>query len=408
MLVQYAVENYKSIKDEIVINFGVNKRFQNSPEIITGSDAPVPLYRCIGLIGPNASGKSNIIDSLFFAFTFILNTIKRNEASKINIEPFAFTDEKGPTSFEFIFYQKAVKYVYGFSINEDEVIDEYLMGYFTSKPKTLFNRTAGQKYEFKGNDVKIQEEISKKTNPNRLYMPVAAEWGYAPLKEVYDWFVFQSRQDVSYNINEIISVIIEDPERKKVFVDQLQKADFNIKDIYVVNQKIDQRSYDFMEKFIKDFLGENTEAEVPKTHSVVHVIHENQQGESFDIRLDEDSTGTEDYVKDLAELFYISKDGGLILEDELGKTFHTKLTEHYLNIVQSPFYNSGNAQMIFSSYNTKILNILNPDQIYLVDKDELTGATVVKLLDDYVIREKDNIELGYLKGRYGSLPFIRS
>lgn len=41
-----------------------------------------------------------------------------------------------------------------------------------------------------------------------------------------------------------------------------------------------------------------------------------------------------------------------------------------------------------------------------MDKDE-DGATYVKLLDDYLIREKDNIELGYLKGRYGAVPNIK-
>lgn len=35
------------------------------------------------------------------------------------------------------------------------------------------------------------------------------------------------------------------------------------------------------------------------------------------------------------------------------------------------------------------------------------GATYVKLLDDYLIREKDNIELGYLKGRYGAILGIK-
>lgn len=68
--------------------------------------------------------------------------------------------------------------------------------------------------------------------------------------------------------------------------------------------------------------------------------------------------------------------------------------------------NCGKAQLFFSTHDTKILNLLNPEQIYLVDKDE-DGATYVKLLDDYLIREKDNIELGYLKGRYGAVPNIK-
>ncbi len=50
--------------------------------------------------------------------------------------------------------------------------------------------------------------------------------------------------------------------------------------------------------------------------------------------------------------------------------------------------------------------MVNPDQIYLVDKDEM-GATIVKLLDDYDIGEDDDIELGYLNGRFGSVPYMK-
>ncbi len=42
----------------------------------------------------------------------------------------------------------------------------------------------------------------------------------------------------------------------------------------------------------------------------------------------------------------------------------------------------------------------------LIDKDD-EAATFVKLLDDYCIREKDNIELGYLKGRYGAIQYTK-
>ena len=73
---------------------------------------------------------------------------------------------------------------------------------------------------------------------------------------------------------------------------------------------------------------------------------------------------------------------------------------------RSKVVNPGQAQLFFTTHNTKILNMVNPDQVYLVDKDE-TGATVVKLLDDYLIQENDDIELGYLKGRYGGVPYMK-
>lgn len=407
MLVQYSIENYKSIKDEIILNFRVDKKYEEDKWAIREEGIP-PLYKCLGMIGPNASGKSNIMQSFLFALKFIINTIERKENAKIKIERFQFGEfcMEEPASFEFIFYQNKIKYVYGFSVNEDEVVEEYLLGYFSAKPKTLFERLERQHYEFRGNDVKLQKQIAEKTNANRLYMPVAAEWGYEPLKIVYDWFRFVSRQYEKFDISSMVEQILQKKERKDLLLSELQKADFNITDIYVKKQRMNDRTHDILQKILSEFAGEMGEAVVPDVSAVVRLVHENRKGEKLDIELDEDSAGTSVIVQNIVELFSLSENGGLMLEDELGKVYHTKLTQHFLEILKSDIVNCGNAQLLFTSHDTKILNLLNPDQIYLVDKNE-DGATCVKLLDDFAIRENENIELGYLKGRYGSVPYMK-
>lgn len=407
MLIQYSVENYKSIKDEITINFSVDKKYQDDNWSIKDEKKP-PLYKCMGLIGPNASGKTNIIRSFLFALRFIYNTIERRENSKIKIDRFRFDNNclEKPAFFEFIFYHNAIKYVYGFSVNENEVVEEYLMGYFSAKPKTLFERTEGQHYEFKGNDVKVQTEIAQKTNRNRLYMPVAAEWGYGPVKAAYEWFNLISRQYEDFDMNDMLEQIVQNEEQKERFITELQNADFNISDIYVKKQKIDEKAYDILHRLIKEFMGESEEPDLPDVRSVIHLVHKNENGESMDMSIDEDSAGTSKIVENIAELFFLSQDGGLILEDELGKVYHAKLTQHFLETLKSDRINQGNVQLLFTSHDTKILNMLNPDQIYLVDKGK-DGSTYVKLLDDFQIRETENIELGYLKGRYGSIPYMK-
>ena len=157
---------------------------------------------------------------------------------------------------------------------------------------------------------------------------------------------------------------------------------------------------------MKEFMGESEGPELPDVRSVIHLVHENGEGGLLDMSIDEDSAGTSKIVANIAELFFLSQSGGLILEDELGKVYHAKLTQHFLETVKSDRINQGNVQLLFTSHDTKILNMLNPDQIYLVDKGK-DGSTYVKLLDDFQIRETENIELGYLKGRYGSLPYMK-
>lgn len=407
MLVQYAVENYKSIKDEIIINYRVDDKYKNSKWAIEDEDLN-SLYSCIGLVGPNAAGKSNIVDSLVFSLRFIVNTIKRKDSSPINVTPFAFAEsyKDKPTTFEFIFYKEKVKYIYGFSVNSQEVLEEYLMGYFTSRAKTIFERSRNQQYKFKGNDEKIQKEIAKKTNANRLYMPVAAEWGYEPAKKVYEWFEFITRQYSKFNITFMIGEIIKNEERKKMLLSELKKADFNIKDIYIKNKKMNQKSLDFIEKLLGELLGENEEIDLSDETPLIRIVHENCDNQEFDVDLDEDSTGTRAIVSALAEFLYLSENGGLMLEDELGKTYHTKLTQHFLEMLRNRELNPGKLQLLFTTHNTQVLKILNPDQVYLVDKDDF-GGTVLTLLGDYAIKEEDDVELGYLKGRYGSVPYMK-
>ncbi len=411
MLIQYSVKNYKSIKDEIIINFTARGKNVDSDKLIN-NEIGSSLYRCIGLVGPNASGKSNIISSLFFALKFINSTIERKEKSKIKLEMFMLdknSREEG-SSFEFIFYENNIKYVYGFTIDTERVLEEYLLAYYSKKATTIFEREVSSvsEYNFRGNDVKVQNEISLKTNSNRLYLPVAAEWGYEKAKAPYKWFERMFRQYSDMNISQVIADIVKDDSQKNVLLEALSKADFNIKDIYVKNRKIEKQHRDAMVQFLTNMLGEGEVSEdiIPEDTPVIWVTHACKSGETFDIEMNNDSSGTHDIIDNIAEMLFINKEGGLFIEDELGRNYHTKLTKYFLELFNSNEVNYGKAQLFFSTHDTKILNLLNPEQIYLVDKDE-DGATYVKLLDDYLIREKDNVELGYLKGRYGAVPNIK-
>lgn len=424
MLIQYSVKNFKSIKDDVVINFSaIDKNVEPGRLVDCGSD-DYSIYRCIALVGPNASGKSNIIDSLFFALRFINMTIKRKESSSINVKMFMLDDESRNegASFEFIFVENNIKYVYGFTIDTKHVLEEYLLAYYTKKATTVFEREFKEnandeegespegksEYNFRGNDVKLQTEISNKTNENRLYLPVAAEWGYEKVKIPYKWFERMFKQYGNTSSREMTADIIKNEDLKQKLLQSLSKADFNIKDIYVKSKKIEKRQRDAFLQFIIQMLGEGEASEelVPEDTPVIWVTHCGENGQVFDIELDDDSAGTREIIYNTAELLFVNQCGGLFIEDELGKSYHTKLMEYFLKLFNTSDKDGGKAQLFFSTHDTRIFKMLNPEQIYLVDKD-LDGVTYVKLLDDYLIRDKDNIELGYLKGRYGAIPNIK-
>ncbi|SEQ64697.1 AAA family ATPase [Butyrivibrio sp. TB] len=410
MLIQYSVKNYKSIKDEVIINF--SSLVNETDEKVLVNEEKTRLYKTIGLIGPNASGKSNILDSLFFSIRFINLTIKRKESARINVEPFMLdsASRNDSTSFEYIFIEDGVKYVYGFSINSIQVMEEYLLAYYSQRPVTLFERksTRNEEYDFKEIDISIQSDISKKTNSNRLYLSVAAEWGYERVKPVYKWFERMFRQYSDMNTSKVIEQVLNDDDLKNILMESLSKADFNISDLFIKNRRLEKQQRDALATFFGQLMGESefVPESIPEDTPVICVTHKSACGEEYTLELTDDSSGTQDVINDIAQYLYLRDGGGLIIEDEMGRNYHTKLTEYYINLFNNDTRNKGKVQMIFSTHDSSVLNILSPEQVYLVDKDE-NGGTYVKLLDDYIIREKDNIELGYLKGRYGAIPNIK-
>lgn len=76
-----------------------------------------------------------------------------------------------------------------------------------------------------------------------------------------------------------------------------------------------------------------------------------------------------------------------------------------------PSHNPRNAQLIFTTHDTNLLgtivgeSALRRDQIWFTEKDE-GGATHLYPLTDFHPRKEENLERGYLQGRYGAVPFL--
>jgi hypothetical protein len=95
--------------------------------------------------------------------------------------------------------------------------------------------------------------------------------------------------------------------------------------------------------------------------------------------------------------------------DEFGSRLHTRASELILALFNNKETNPKGAQLILATHDTNLLNAkgLRRDQVWFTEKDE-GGATHLYPLTDISTRPGDNLEKGYLQGRYGAIPFAGS
>ena len=71
--------------------------------------------------------------------------------------------------------------------------------------------------------------------------------------------------------------------------------------------------------------------------------------------------------------------------------------------------NKANSQLIFTTHAMNLLNLelLRRDQIWFTEKNPENGVTDLYPLDSFSVRKDENIQKGYINGRYGAIPFIK-
>lgn len=121
-----------------------------------------------------------------------------------------------------------------------------------------------------------------------------------------------------------------------------------------------------------------------------------------------ESAGTRSWFELIGPMLTALQAGSVVLFDELDASLHPTLTARLVRLFQGRSSNPEGAQLLFTSHDTNLLNHLNRDEVWLTQKDG-RGATRFAALSDFAgerVRRSQNIESGYLSGRFGALPDI--
>lgn len=417
MLVQFTVENFLSIRDKVYLSLEPSKDSEHPENLITKGDYKA--VNSVAIYGANASGKSSLFKAITVALIMIRNSNNVQITDKLPMTPFKFDFESRnkPTSFEFTFIAKdGRKYIYGFSATTEKVVEEYLYCYNTSKPTLLFDLNENEKPKF-NRAYKVKLEAAYQMNTaNKLFLATATTWNVECTKSPFEWLA--ESIDTFTDVMELGGVAFEkyrtDENRKYIEFTKnlLKQADINISSIEVdAKEVMGGPALPFQivvqGKIIPPNEGKHYDVEITTGHTVVD---ENGEKTEFSLTLQEESIGTQllfFYGSLLKDAF---EKGKTIVLDEIDKSMHPSLVKFIMNLFRDPDVNKNGAQLIVTTHETGILSLemFRRDQIYFTEKDSKSGVTDLYSLDEFSVRKTENIEKGYLMGRYGAIPFLQA
>ena len=416
MLIEFSIENFRSIKEEVTLSMLSSKSdkiLQNNTfsSSILKKDK---LLKSAVIYGPNASGKTNIVLGLNFLKMLVINSHNHQKGNSITFTPFKFDKESvfKPTIFKIIFIKDEIKYIYNVSFTNEKIIEESL--YYSkilgkkSVIKKIFERKETTNFTF-GEDIDLQKFISERTLDNMLYLSKSTQEKYPLTSKVFDWFnetlqVITTTEHPGLT-NFTINLANQDQKLKGVILKSLLEADFGIKDL-LVSKKILK-----LEDLPSDFPNELKNLVVNQEHLEVKLIHNIANNDNLDTTLsfNEESEGTQRFFSLIGPWIDVLNKGLVLVIDELDTKLHHLLNVFLVNLFHDVSQNKNNAQLIFTTHNVQLLDqdLFRRDQIWFTEKNPNKGCTDLYSIIEFSPRKDKNLRNGYLLGRYGAIPFIK-
>ena len=443
MLIQFAVENFLSFKDEAVLNLIATKDTTHTEHLVsekgTSKLAILPLA---AIYGANASGKSNFIEALAFAQSLIVKGTRGEQF--ISLTPFKLnsTNPHNSSRFDFTIKYKDVTYNYGFVIKSSVVVEEWLFATLKRTEVKYFERTTSDSGKihvefgssFSDKKTKKQKQfydfVAQGTRKNQLFLTEAGERNILKVAPLLEWF------------KHVLTIIPAESKYGGLEIKTNSDDAFNsyigsflaTAGTGISGVSANEESLDF-EKSFPDFPPELKESIISSVNDqedkplIINISgkqgvlrkangkillmtlktrHATEGGSFINFDISEESEGTQRLLHLIPALYALKTEEKVIVIDELDRRLHPSLTKMIVeNALLHRNGSTKSGQLIFSTHETNLLDLemLRRDEVWLVEKDN-GGASHLYSLADFKIRPDLRLQKGYLSGRFGAIPFI--
>lgn len=406
MLCQFSFGNYKVFKDEVLLDLFAETIKEHKESLIIDERDQEKFIPVVVIYGPNAGGKSTVLEALDFLRFTVVKTIAvtkmheqddkytsvlkkfESETFKDRYHKFSAECKDKPTSFDLLFRKGERQFRYQLSLLQGKVIEEnlYVQAVGEKKVALVFERS--EEECVLGEDI---EDISveKVSNNMPLLTHICMNYDIEVIDIVVDWFF--DIEIINYdNPRKERNIIIPQVQawRKKLFC-MLKEMDIQIEDVR-------------MEKDI--------DGNIQK----IYTKHRTQEGAICEIPFEEESSGTRKLFSCLATIISCLSKGNLLVVDELDAKLHPKILQYIIDLFTNPESNRKGAQLLLTSHDITTMNsrVFRRDEIWFCAKNPLGASKLYSLAtfrkeNGSQIRNDEAYGKRYLEGRYGADPYIR-
>lgn len=411
MLIEFRVANHRSLRDEQALTMEATRMGDAADSrlrVVAGH--PEPLLPVAVLYGANASGKSNVLSALSYMRDAVVNSHRLwSPDGHVPRTPFAWGSFSAqPSVFECMVVLGGVRHEYGFVVDDAGIVEEWLYAWPNGRRQIWLER---ERSTFKfGEHLKGENRLVEQvTRTNALFLAAAVQHRHEQLLPLYRWFastsVVRARRHERWMTKRAelwlqqtidgsgagdrgdVDAATDNEAALAGMREFLRRADVGIVDVQIRN--------------LPDALGGERQ---------VMLRHSHTGGEAW-LPLEEESTGTRAIFQIAPAVLYSLKNGTALVIDELESSLHPLLAMHIVQMFNDPQTNPLHAQLICATHDTNLLGttahepVLRRDQVWFTEKDG-EGATRLYPLTNYKPRKAENLERGYLQGRYGAVPFL--
>lgn len=414
MLLRFEAANYRSILEPVELSMIAVDKDRPSTR---GFDLIAERVLTIaGIYGPNASGKSNVVEALAWLSTAVGRSLRAWDQF-VPREPFKFgPGPETPSAYEVEMVVRNVRYAYRVEVDDSAVLFETLYSYPERRRRVLFERD-GPEIHFRrglGALAGTRELLTPTTLALSAAMrfddPEVAPFGRhlsgmrvlgarrrAPWRRLPAGAAYGPGQSLTERLFDSLGpsgqpslfddADIAPVDGRESALALLRFADLGIDDVQVVEEADDEARITAQRRRRLRFIHRAGGEEIP-----------------FD--LTEESAGTQTWFALIGPALTALRRGQVLLFDEIDASLHPKLSARLLELFQDPKTNPRDAQLIFTTHDTSLLNHLNRDEVWLTEKGA-DGTTTLTALAEYggdKVRRSLNLERAYLQGRFGAVP----